>query len=964
MQTLELAHDVYQRLLDIVVADGVFSETERSKNGRLLSDEEKKKIDQHKKIDARIPYLMRVSGKGGWTKAVEEFEGTLGRPGRKSFVNVSLLEHILSVTRGALVIAELDLRKICVDNEELETRLARIAAVAFLHDADKMLDQDRSVDLTPEDIDTLVKRYSVDKFLDSYALSIPSDLLVGLIDAVEVSRAAQFVPGRPLVPQALAKDCLYIRLADRLDGAFLNTNKNMTNVLEEMQHANLRTDILKDGWSVFHLRSPHTPFLLDELQTTLSSACVVHCGHPPLIEVHHDGELTVVVPSSAEEQIRVTALDRLAGIFGGKMRVGSNMRGARKISDMRGGIDDLLEAVDACDEKTFRDLGRVAKATVIEHEGALAELFSPFAIAPSWPDLDKPGALVSAFGAKIDPALSSSWKKAGALATALAFKPDSKHPLTVERREAKLTTMLLDEGVEVPDWLLHLDDPVGRPTLLAIVAVAAADQNPQLEQNLFGVGGLIDLWLLGEDANNPGLCSQLTDAGSYLGSAVRDYFDAILSRDVVFASDESANGRCHFTNMPVGPNAIVSTETGLHALKVTAFSGREGRPESFSKTEQDTRASPIAQAEHRLRSMRSSRGGEGLSIFISSPSTSGLFSTLLLSKSGNLQGVDLGFFDILREDLTDAAKITVTSVDPLLRRYLIGRFEQRPTCFASDTASKNGHVDFALRVFKASLRMGRPVHVFRGLPYREAGYVAFDCLPESLERFLGGRSFRIEQIDSCINKLEMLLAIATTNYLGDELAHEITDSESEFGAYCLILKILQGRDPKDVNRRLLISIYRNLEDIYMTNDQDQGLIAFADAMTRVQRVPIQSDGHNVSELGLRLAIEAVETAGTIGQISHESLVAAVAGEISETLRRRGLFASHAYRPDETLDEAIDNAARIFVNDVWVHGFNKRAPSSKRRRIAYAIYSYAFSRRRTPTTQTSSTSSASDLLSVA
>ena len=130
---VDVARNVFSRFLEIVVRDHVFSDAERTRASGPLNETVRKDIDAKKRIDGRAPFLTAISGKGGWHPDPATAED------RARWSNVSLLDHICSVVRGALVFAELDLSATGVAEPDLKRRLAIIAAIAFLHDADKIV---------------------------------------------------------------------------------------------------------------------------------------------------------------------------------------------------------------------------------------------------------------------------------------------------------------------------------------------------------------------------------------------------------------------------------------------------------------------------------------------------------------------------------------------------------------------------------------------------------------------------------------------------------------------------------------------------------------------------------------------------------------------------------------------------------------------------------------------------------
>ena len=250
---LEVARAVYRKFLECVVARGVFSDAQRTLGtGRPLGNSVLDDVESGARLDGRTPLLGILSGKGGWVP---------GRAfaSREPFVNVTLLDHLASVVRGALVLAEIDLRASAVRIAELPARLARIAAVAFLHDADKILERDRIDALSPDDVARLMREYCVSDFLAAFGQAPDPSRMTALIDQVEITRANRMRAGVALPSLQEIQDCTYVTLADRLDGAFLDTRRGIAGVVEELaSFAHLRTDALR-SWRAVCITSPHTP---------------------------------------------------------------------------------------------------------------------------------------------------------------------------------------------------------------------------------------------------------------------------------------------------------------------------------------------------------------------------------------------------------------------------------------------------------------------------------------------------------------------------------------------------------------------------------------------------------------------------------------------------------------------------------------------------------------------------------
>ena len=949
---IETSRSVYGNFLTDVVREGVFSDEQRTRGaGRPLGDKAKHAIDKGDRIDVRMPFLATLSGKGGWIRG-PEFDR------RKLFKNVTLIDHLVSVVRGALVFGEIDLRAAGVPESELPARLARIAAVAFLHDADKMLQRDRQMEIRPADVEGLMRDYGIVRFLERFGQSLDAQRMTSLIDQVETTRANRMRPGAPILSLQEVRDCAYVTLADRLDGAYLDTRKGgdcVVRELEAFKDDNLRGDALGD-WRALRIVSPHTPFLLDELQGHFSIACKDRHGHPPLIEVHHDGELLLVAPSKGFDDVFNKAIDNLAKAFDLDPRVNISARGmpdildgGRDLCDLREHLEENVRTASKALRISVDLVHPVAGATTVK--SLIDDLFTSFGIAPVWPDLDRYSArLVSPWPAhhEDDDERNAFLLDAATVAVALACKaPQSARKLNVpdaRAREQELVELLKQSGIPVPIWLIDLTHDISRRNLLSALAAAAGINDGVLREALLGDDGLVNLWLRG-CGNRQGLLDKIDNPGLHMAAAAQGWFRAAAHGCLLRAEEEEAEGRCHFTNAPVPRSRPIELSTGLYGVKVSAFSGREGRWESFNSPKRETLISPLALAEHRLRSIRVRRpGGQpDVPILISSPTSAGLFASLVYVH--NDLPPEFSLFDALRTENRKPDKLVFRDVDNLSRRYRIGRYESLPNRMASRDRDI-GIITFVKMVFETAQRIGRPIHVFRGLPRPEPGYVSFDFLPEHLVAALGGTSFRIEQLPSRIHLLRVVEEIASIAGMGLELAARIADPETRFAAACDAIMRIDRMDEGKANARSFLrhSLLNLLEDKEtMSTESDNVIVRFAESMSHVQRAPIRSDGDTVPEMGLREALDAVEAAGQLGQVSRDSLIHAVMGSLDKELARKSLFSSKTTRKEATLESSLLAAAEIFVDDVWPKAFGNTSPPSRQRRIALAIYRMSFER---------------------
>lgn len=937
-----LASSVYEDLLGTVVNDGVYGPAERDAGGGILPEAKRREITAGRTTDIRAPSLCTISGKGGWHLDPAE------QAKRASYTNVTLLDHLTSVARGALVFAALDLVAALptLDSKQLRQRLAVIAAVAFLHDLDKILERPRAADLTVADVDSAMIRFRVDRFLADAGVKLTGADMLPLIQEVEVTRGGHLRPGQAPPPRERLLDCKCVQLADRVDGLFLDTARGAAAAVEQIgRFAGLRTDTLARGWRTIRIADPHTPFLLDEILAGLSVACTEHWGFPPLIEVHHDGILLAVVPEENADTLVEHALVAAAVRLGATIRPDRNARGAIDLLDAPGSLATLRAAFEMM-PPARRTAFLFCQADVMGSFAArLDGLLAPLGLAPDWGVL---GQLRPIWTARsyTDDVFKPFLLDAQTLAVLLCCV-DALPTLGVpnaDRREIELRAAL---GNRMPAWLDEVParQAQSRRMILAVAAAALAQEDGELHEALLGPDGLAVLWLDGAE-DRPGLEAKIDRSNLRLSEALQHHYRALLAGRRVAPANEEAEGRCHFTDQPtpITATSIVSGRSGLYGLKVSAFSGRSGRPEPFDRVQSRTLVSPVAEAEHKLRQTVHQQSGHGkggdVPALISSPTTAGLFGALVHSGDQELAAISL--LDLLREK-NGGDKPALVETELQRVRLRVARYEVVPLRLVG-TDREFGQIDFADVVLRAALRLGRPIHVFRGLPRPEPAFVHFDFLPPALEMFLGGCSFRVEQLRPAAIRLGNLAAIAKTTGFGAELAMAMADPRTRFGAACDTLARIARHDDAPQAARIRAFAQQLAQEPTEMSETDSALVAYAEACARVQKVPRRDDGAGVAETCLREALDAVWAARSLGQTSRASLLAAVAGTLDRTLARRDLIAASVAREKQPLSEALVTAAEVFVDQVWLGAFAGQAPASRNRRVAFAIYAFAFERR--------------------
>lgn len=919
--------NVFKTFIEIVVKKGVFAPSELSLATRALTDKAEKEIAAGKRIDRRAPWLARVSGKGG--------------PSHPEFENASLMEHLVSVSRGAAVFAEMDLQRHDPDlgQAEIERRLARIAAVGFMHDVDKILEVSRSAAITTEEIDGVLKRYRIDEFLAAFGASAPATWFQSMIDRAETSRSGRVMPGGIVLSASDAVDAQYVHLADRMDSILLRDGPRAA--LEELRaFTGLRTDVGRVGWRLIDIQQPLFPFLMDALLSEISAATVMLTGLPPLLETHHDGRLVAAVPEYCVDKIMKRALAGVQRGFRSDVRVSVNTRCYIDIYDAKATVDSLLTAMG--EARLRQRTLALSTDLILPNAGlriAIEEAAESVGFCFIWPNPDKvSGATLAPFPAEDDAASVSAFKHAAVLSIALRCKEPgdkslAKRTLSALAREDELRHLLEDLGIEIPSDVLEISHDITRQSLIALLIGGMAAKDEEVFEAIFGDGALIMRWLDG-DEEFAGINARIGDDVSeeYI-APVRDMLDAALEGRFI-EGDEGAPYRCHFTNAPVRATDIYgSTAEGVYGLKVSAFSGRENRPENHrTSSAKGTWLSPLARAEHSLRFRLAPRPSDKTQMLISSPATSGLFASLTISNVDN--ELEVSAFEACTED---AKKVQIPNigVDRFTRRLRVARFEAMPSKLTDS-------LDLIIRLVKTSIRTCRPLHVFQGLPHPVRDRLFFDALPREIDRGLGKSGFRIEEMPEVLRSLETWRSVADTNGLGARLATEIMDPATRLGGLCEAIVRIERMDNADLVT-LKGTLSTQAKELIM-NEQENPLVRYARAMTGYQRPTTHNDSQSVRERGMRQAIEAVTQAHGHGPMTRELIISAIIAQISNVAERES--DNHFPKRQEgepNFSIALSRAAEIFADEVWPAVFHNRLPNSRSRMHAIGVYRAAFDR---------------------
>lgn len=931
----DLARQVFEAFMTQVVEQYVLKEhrspihLQHKKNNdpKPLDDKQTQAILDEKEIDIRTLYLMRVSGKGGYSSERDKFARY------RENMNITLLDHVLSVTRGALMLAVLSWLQ--EDPEMDETtiieRLKVLAATAFIHDLDKMLQLPRNEALTLEHVESAMQRYGLSAFLNDIQLT--AEQMRFLIEQVETSQAFRH-PCSVEPKRAYSRDAKrYAQLADKLDGLWCThgTESGLDAIVAYMQGSTALADEVLTQWQAVDIFDPHHPFLLDELQRNLSFACRRESGIPPLLETHHDGRLFMLLPSKMFEKILGKGIQRflekglpfhLEVIF---------VQGKPKIKNGEPTYSKLTELVeDDLSDNYIGQLFKVKKTLISTVTPEMDALLGELGLQPCW--LEKvDGALTSPYPnpSNLEIYAQKNLRKVAKMVLSLKFFADKK---TLQKCTQQLITQLEEA---LPDWIQSIADPDSYVVMMSLWCMAITHKRVEKKQKIWGDKGLLNIWLEG-DEEHQGFISNLSDDSPEILQAVERYYNQLLHRQRVAPVDEKLSGRCLFTDMPVSQKSIIRQELGLYEVKASAFTGREGKPDSITAPAKgEVPISLVSLAEHKLRQEAFAiQGGKpsGVPTLVSSPVTTGLFGALILDDKSLFKA--LSSYDLNRKKI-EQGKANYRGLEIYRYRYRLARLERIPE-------RTEDQIQTLRLLLQGCLRVGRPLHLFRGLPTPQKAFFYFDAMPRILQNIIGSNELRLEQIPLALKQLEIAETISSAAGLGYDVLTMYALLQTRFAVCALVWGYAEDRlEDKKLSgsmRYLQIQMIQSQQESEMS-EQDGALVRLGQAATVIQYMPTKHT-HSEELLVLNLCLDTAMGLLAMQQRDRSSLINGIADQLSINLKRKSKEGFGLYREDK-LDEACLTFAEQFVDEVWFGALGGKPPAQKEKRLLSAIYRMAF-----------------------
>lgn len=907
-----------------------------------LSVEKQKQIAAEKCIDARVPLWVSKSAKGS-VKFV------------KTHRNVSLADHAVSVMTGAVSFAAYWLvSEGCAIDDKLERQLFMIGLVGLLHDLNKLHDDvyvlsDARVLV---DVEALYDRWQLAPKLTQYGVLISAQEIFQLINCVEAGTALAGTDNG-LVDATLRQRCrTFVRLADQLDGRFYTLGKDggvagVLAKLAEWEKMDQGFVSCLGHWHHVHIYDSAHPYLLDRLQTQLFQQCLEINGVSPLLSIHHDGALDVLIPDEDKSAVIDSALKGLKRtLLSCGFKIVFSTTKQPNLMEGQPDWEELTEHL-VSDENTKDVLALLSVSAgevsffsdrLINDSYALrfnekAQKTTSATVMPIFPEED-------------DEASTEFYQLSSLISLLLRHTSQNKKIKVISEQERldQVEVTLRDHGysLTVPDVLVH---PLSKSTWISMQIAAYMMDDQELYDGLFSLLNLFYKGAKPDESKTPfiGIISGLKeDVAKQRVSSVICRFEALLNNKPYFPDESqlpSDSQCCLITGEPT--QGRIEAKDELYSIKISQFSERNGRHAAIGDPKGVTMLSPTSYCEYQLRTHRHDNAKGDMPVLICSPSTNGLFPGVRFTdETAADKEVFLSTYDLCRED----RKNTVLYGPEIFnRRLFLARQESMPYKFVEQ-------LDWLERVIKSVRRTGRPFHIFRGLATPRPEILYIDCLLPQLQKLCGNKSgFRIEELSWLYNEVRFFKTIidARGTFI---LIRAMLSTETQFGALCQAKCLLEDHVAEkesqnkvqglgqfrsaitEVNNR----IYQLKSENYMTA-RDNGVLQLAQLAARIQKGFGSTASRSEQTLLFSLMMDTVKTQLKYKLPMGDILKKAIIGNIEHKLSGSKYIGKSEYRDGQSLLEACDALAECFISLLWEPVLKSRLPNSQLKKQLMEIY---------------------------
>ena len=706
-----------------------------------------------------------------------------------------------------------------------------------------------------------------------------------------------------------------------------------------------------DSWHHIHLADAAHPYLLDRLQYHMSQQCIKLTGISPLLSIHADGVLDLLVPANSKDKIISASLKSFGNSLSAPFSV---VFSTTKQPDIMGGVPEWGDLLDY----VYDDSNSAILSSLLTVGRPDLDFISILLIDDHY-GLSFSDKSIKAASATVSPIclsgnegedLAEFCKIASVIVLTLNHGTQVKSIKIInqcERRE-KVLGLLSTHGFKIEDQAFS--SALSKTVWLAMNAASFAMKDDGFYSELLGEDGLLSLIYCGNGV------SDTKDLGFIpIQSGLKGDLDSERIINVVYRfsclfnkkpylpqiDGQTKTQDCLVTGEPVDSKGRIEAKDDLYAIKMSQFSERNGRQSVLGDAKGFTTLSPTSYMEYKLRTRIHENSKADMPVLISSPNAVGLFSEIRFSDEKMANKSDFfGLYDICRED---KSKLVLNGPEIFSRRLFMARQESFP-------AKLYDQVEWLDRLIKSVRRTGRPFHVFRGLPTSRPEIIYIDCLSPSLKRLIGNKSgFRIEELPKLHDQLILVLSVLDARG-SMSLLYGLLDCKTEFSSLCGIKCLLDDyvADKTSQNKMQGISRFAQVSvDVgnrlnkfkvegKMTT-QDNAIITLAHLASKVQKGFNSRNSRGEQLLILTTIMESVRTHVRNRMPMDQSLKNAIAGNIEKKLSGTTYICSSEYRDKQPLLSVCIDIADHFVDAIWLPIFNGRMPNHSFKSQVAEIY---------------------------
>lgn len=873
----------------------------------FFTDKQKESIAKGKIADIRPSNLVSKSAKGGsdffWLEKVKQ------QKVKRSYKNVSCADHFVSTATGATTFVFYQCKQDKADEHTTKKLMFLVFVIGLFHDLNKLIG-------CKEISNKKVKEYLIllndqIKFIDTlsqFDLILTIDDVFYLMCHVETDSSTH-TGWLTLDKSLLGVVEKYVRLADKLEGVLykhgieevvneLTKNKNLLPAeYQELDH--------------FHFYYPHAPLLLDELLRCIIVSSNQY-NHAPVVAQVENGHFHVVLKKTIASQVIEQALENLSCYLSPQFDIHFSTKQLPSILGNVGSLQDVATFLKD-NSHVIESLLTVSIAD-IKQVMALLERVENIPLAPK--DYDEEKHKVLRFKVDRDAESFVLLSEIAQMKLLLSLSNDrekgkKKRYLSIAEREQFFFDIMSKYDYELPE--LSELTTISRPTVIAILLMDFIAKHPSAQGDIGQV--FSDFYISYTDAYHYDDISI-----TQVQTVVAELRSFILKG---FYVNPAMAGEACLISGQFGGKSVKATDN-LYALKVSAFSTRQGRSSKVGDAKGSSSLAPIPYIEHTLKTTLNGTAKGKQPVSICSPISVGLFSTVRFNVNEKQYFNDYSSFDLCRAKY-DKDKPVLTGYEMFLHPQRLCRLE----------SVSNNTVDFINdldRLVRVVMRTGRALHVFKGAPEARHEILYFDYLPTRIEKLLGKQGFTIEELPPLLQKIQLAKALIEVRSLS---FIDMLYSPDLFQRYLVMSHLITSIEVLEKSKLDRFAILTNLEEQLMDISKKinaNPILLLAGLASKIQHPFMLFSSKSEQLLVFDICMQ-----HCIKFSDKPELISAIEGRLHEKVISQRYGVKKEYMNGLSTEIACHEIAEYFVDEIWCKLFASKPVSRTIRRFYSDAY---------------------------